>query len=113
LLVESIGAFGVNGLDNFFGFSIVKELQYVIFFIQEVRLFRRFICYVLSMYYFHFSIANALVPRHREREVCDGSEVPSQQTPTSGRYGTKDNHLPFLISSYFRFLSLTGSLRLA
>lgn len=36
LLVDSIGAFGVNGLDNFFGFSIVKELQYVIFFIQEV-----------------------------------------------------------------------------
>jgi len=37
LLVESIGAFGVNGLDTFFGFSIVKDLNIIINYIIEFQ----------------------------------------------------------------------------
>lgn len=37
LLIESIGAFGITGLDKFFGFSIVKDLQIVVDYILKVR----------------------------------------------------------------------------
>ena len=39
LLIESIGAIGVTGLDRYFGFCIVKELQGGVGFLNAVRFF--------------------------------------------------------------------------
>lgn len=36
LLIESIGAIGVTGLDRYFGFCIVKELQAAVGFLNSV-----------------------------------------------------------------------------
>jgi len=38
LLIESVGAFGITGLDKFFGFSIVKELQLTVDYILKLTL---------------------------------------------------------------------------
>jgi len=41
LLIESIGAFGITGLDKFFGFSIVKDLQIVVDYILKLTLINK------------------------------------------------------------------------
>jgi hypothetical protein len=41
LLIDSIGAIGVTGLDRYFGFCIVKELQAAVGYLNSVRLRRR------------------------------------------------------------------------
>jgi hypothetical protein len=38
VLIDSLGVFGVAGLDRFYGFSVVKDLQIWVFKIKVVRI---------------------------------------------------------------------------